>query len=328
MDFGLTQFQRGILFFLVILLINYGMVVYYDKYVKNVYEQPFEGFEDVNDKHVTDVKTEPLQIYDAFYAKIYNLLTQGEKRTMAKVVFNINYWKKMQPKFDISKWSILDAGCGTGIASAAFAKMGAGKVVAMDSSPAMIEEAKSALEKNKDLTDAQKEVIVFRNETMMNPSACSAGEFTHIIVYYFSIYYLQDKETFFRNAYMWTLPSGRMAVEVVNKYKFDPILDSANPLIGFSLQKYSKERITKSSVAFNTFDYDASFALENDTMGTFSETFRFKNGNVRRQKHMLYMTGISDIIKSASMAGWKYEKYEDLTTADFEYGYLLYFVKA
>jgi 2-polyprenyl-3-methyl-5-hydroxy-6-metoxy-1,4-benzoquinol methylase len=327
MDFGLTQFQRGILFFLVILLINYGMVVYYDKYVKNVYEQPFEGFEDVNDKHVTDVKTEPLQIYDAFYAKIYNLLTQGEKRTMAKVVFNINYWKKMQPKFDISKWSILDAGCGTGIASAAFAKMGAGKVVAMDSSPAMIEEAKSALEKNKDLTDAQKEVIVFRNETMMNPSACSAGEFTHIIVYYFSIYYLQDKETFFRNAYMWTLPAGRMAVEVVNKYKFDPILDSANPLIGFSLQKYSKERITKSSVAFNTFDYDASFALENDKVGTFSETFRFKNGNVRRQKHMLYMTGISDIIKSASMAGWKYEKYEDLTTADFEYGYLLYFVK-
>ncbi len=323
----MTQFQRGILFFLVILLINYGMVVYYDKYVKNVYEQPFEGFEDVNDKHVTDVKTEPLQIYDAFYAKIYNLLTQGEKRTMAKVVFNINYWKKMQPKFDISKWSILDAGCGTGIASAAFAKMGAGKVVAMDSSPAMIEEAKSALEKNKDLTDAQKEVIVFRNETMMNPSACSAGEFTHIIVYYFSIYYLQDKETFFRNAYMWTLPAGRMAVEVVNKYKFDPILDSANPLIGFSLQKYSKERITKSSVAFNTFDYDASFALENDKVGTFSETFRFKNGNVRRQKHMLYMTGISDIIKSASMAGWKYEKYEDLTTADFEYGYLLYFVK-
>lgn len=327
MDFGLTQFQKGILFFMVVILINYGMVYYYDKFVKNLYEQPFEGFEDVNDAHVSDVKTDPLQIYDAFYSKIYNLLTQGEKRTLAKTALNINYWKKVQPQFDISKWSILDAGCGTGIASGAYAKMGAGKVVGLDSSPPMIEEARAYLEKNKDLTQEQKQVVTFRNDTMMNPSSCSAGEFTHIVVYYFSIYYLQDKETFFRNAYMWALPSGRMAVEVVNKYKFDPILDAANPLVGFSLQKYSKERVTKSSVAFNTFDYDASFALENDKVGTFSETFRFKNGNVRRQKHYLYMTSIEDIIKSASLAGWKYEKYEDLTTADFEYGYLLYFVK-
>ena len=32
------------------------------------------------------------------------------------------------------------------------------------------------------------------------------------------------------------------------KRKFEPILDSSNPWVGFSPQKYSKERLTKSKV--------------------------------------------------------------------------------
>ena len=69
-------------------------------------------------------------------------------------------------------------------------------------------------------------------------------------------------DTLFRNLALWVKPGGSLAIEVVNKYKFEPVLDSSNPWIGFSPQKYMKERLTKSKVVFDKFDYEAEFDLE------------------------------------------------------------------
>ena len=133
-------------------------------------------------------------------------------------------------------------------------------------------------------------------------------------------------ETFFRNCLLWTQQNGTMFIEVVNKYKFDPILESASPFVAFSVQKYSKERIMKSKVTFDKFEYDAEFVLT-DPKAEFYETFRFKNGHVRRQKHMFTMPTIEKIIEMAKMAGWKYVGYQDMNGIGFEYSYLLTFSK-
>ena len=119
-----------------------------------------------------------------------------------------------------------------------------------------------------------------------------------------------------------------MAVEVVNKYKFEPILNSSNPWIGVSPQNYVKERLRTSRAVFDTFDYEATFDLEEDTpRAEFRETFRFKDGSVRRQKHQLHMPTMPQIIKKAQQNGWTYTQYVDLMPLSFQYGYLLFFTR-
>ena len=147
---------------------------------------------------------------------------------------------------------------------------------------------------------------------------------TNAIVFYFVTYYIHDIETLFRNLFVWVSPGGMIAVEVVNKYKFDPMLDSSAPWMGFSLQKYSKERVTQSKVTFDKFEYEGKFDLI-DPVAEFRETFRFKDGSVRRQKHVFVMPAIEEIVKTAKVVGWEYKSYVDLTTIGFEYAYLLIF---
>ena len=329
MTLDLTNFQKALLFFLIIGCIHYLYIVFENRILKPAYEADVtEGFED-GEKAINESETrqDVITIYDKFYSKIYNMLTQNQGRTFGKVALSINSWKDTSNK-DISKWSILDAGCGTGQACQAFAKMGVGSAVGVDISAPMLEQAQKDLEKSDILDAEQKKVIHLRNENLMNPSACSAGEFTHIVAYYFTIYYLQDMETFFRNCNMWSMPNGKLAVEVVNKYKFDPILEPANPLVGFSMQKYFEKRVTQSKISFNTFDYTGEFNLH-DPKAEFRETFYFKDKSLtpRRQVHQFTMPNIQDIIKNASLAGWKYTGFIDLMPADFEYGYLILFSK-
>ena len=90
------------------------------------------------------------------------------------------------------------------------------------------------------------------------------------------------------------------------------------------MQKYSKERIQKSKVTFNTFEYESEFQLI-DPKAEFYETFRFKNNHVRRQKHILNMPTIEAIVKMGKAAGFKYVGYQDLNAVGFEYAYLLQF---
>jgi SAM-dependent methyltransferase len=188
----------------------------------------------------------------------------------------------------------------------------------------MIRYAKGTTIPTTTLNDSQKQDVEFRQFDLMGPGAAAAAEFTDAVLLYFTIYYFRDLDTLFRNLALWVKPGGNLAVEVVNKFKFEPILDSSNPWVGFSPQKYSKERITKSKVVFDKFDYEANFELD-DPKAEFRETFRFKDGSVRRQKHTLYMPNMPDIIKKAQNNGWTYTKYVDLMPMSFAYGYLLFF---
>lgn len=254
------------------------------------------------------------KLYDKFYASVYDLLTQQTTRTASKVALIIQEWEKKGWKTD--QMEVLDAGCGTGVASAAFAKMKVKSVLALDNSQAMLDKAKKGNAKNPS--------VRFRLADLNNPSALSGNEVSHAACLYFTLYYLPDKEAFFRNLFLWVRPGGEIAIEVVNKYKFDPMLESASPWVGFSLQKYTKKRITESNVAFDKFTYSGRFDLF-DPSAEFVETFRFKDGTTRRQKHKMTMPTMEEIVKMGQAAGWVYTKYIDLVMVGFEYSYLLFF---
>jgi ubiquinone/menaquinone biosynthesis C-methylase UbiE len=272
-----------------------------------------EGFTDTkSDSKETFLTNDTL--YDSFYASVYDQLTQQQTRTAAKVALIMQEWK--QKAWKAEQMIVLDAGCGTGVAAAAFAKMKVKQVLALDKSAAMIEKAKFGNQKNPTVT--------FRVADLNNPSAVGGGEVTHAACLYFTLYYLPDKDAFFRHMFLWVKPGGELVVEVVNKYKFDPMLESASPLVGFSMQKYSKKRITESNVVFDKFNYTGRFDLY-DPQAEFTETFRFKDGKVRRQKHKFTMPTMEEIVKLGQAAGWVYLKYIDLVTVGFEYSYLLFF---
>lgn len=279
-----------------------------------------EGFTDGSEAKEIYLKSP--ELYDSFYAAVYDQLTQNARMSLAKVDLLTESWKKTGHRLETQ--TVLDAGCGTGMATVAFAAKGLQKIVGLDLSPSMIERAKTTTLQEVKLTPEQKGRISFQVGDLYNPSAASAASVDHAVLLYFTIYYLHDKETVFRNLFSWVKPGGTLTVEVVNKYKFDPMLDSAAPWIGFSLQKYAKERVTESKVSFKEFDYIGTFDLQNTT-SEFRETFKFKDGRIRRQKHVLYMPPIEEIVKSAQAAGWTYVKFTDLTLIGFEYAYFLEF---
>lgn len=286
-----------------------------------------EGFtteEDSVDKVVStgDQWLDNTSLYDTFYASVYDQLVQGAARTQGEVGVLYHMWTRDGTVAKDMK--VLDTGCGTGLACIAFANMNVQSVLGVDSSEAMLKRAQNVNISKSKLSEEQKKLVSFRQADLMNPSALGGAEVTHACCLYFTIYYMKDLEAFFRNMYLWVKPGGMLSVEVVNKHKFDPMLESAAPWLAFSLQKYSKDRVTKSEVTFDKFVYSGQFELT-DPSAEFRETFRFKDGKIRRQRHRFLMPDIEDIVKTAKMVGWNYIQFTDLTTVGFEYAYLLHF---
>jgi hypothetical protein len=140
------------------------------------------------------------------------------------------------------------------------------------------------------------------------------------------VYYFKELDVLFKNLAFWIKPGGGLIIEVVNKHKFEPVPDVANPWIAVSPQKHTKERITTSAATFDKFDYSTEFVLEGND-AEFKETFKFSDGKVRRQKHTLYMPSITKIVSAATDQGFGYDKYMDLQILGFNYGYLLFFTR-
>ena len=320
-----ATFSTILTILLIIAVLNYLGLVAMERLKPQLIADPGaslqrEGFTDAIIQKDTYLSND--ELYDEFYASVYDQLTQNIRMTQQKGLWIVNELKKSGMKMEYI--DVLDAGCGTGVGCVALAKMDVRSVLGVDKSKAMLERAKTVTLPQSTLSEVQKQRVTFRQGDLMNPSALGGGAVTHAVCLYFSIYYLQDKDAFFRNMFLWVKPGGELVVEVVNKYKFDPMLDSASPWMGFSLQKYSKERVTESKVTFDKFEYAGKFDLQ-DPGAEFRETFRFKDGSVRRQRHRFVMPPINEISKMAQSAGWTYTKFLDLTMIGFEYSYLLFF---
>ncbi len=252
-------------------------------------------------------------LFDDFYTKIYDMIVDGKQRQDAETNLALAWVKTYRP--EINTILALDVGCGTGGQVDILRKAGVGKAVGIDKSDAMVARGRK-LHPEADLRVGDAEVI----------GTFAAAEFNLVTMFYFTYYYLRDRTVALQNFYNWLQPGGCFVVHIVNREKFDPILESASPFTAFSVQKYVKERVTRSKVTFDKFDYEADFTL-NGAKAEFREEFRFKDGKKRRQVHELRMPTMDQITAEIEGAGFKYKQYIDLTAIGYEYQYLFCFVR-
>ena len=225
-------------------------------------------------------------IYDHFYSNIYDSLVLNNHKNAYEISLIEN---NLSP----NKYSsFLDIGCGTGHHVAALNQLKY-KAVGMDLSKAMVNKAKQNYPDSTYIQgDALKGVTFYPNE------------FTHILCLYFTIYLFKNKKLFFQNCYTWLKPGGYLVIHLVNKEKFDPIMPAADVLSRVDPQKYSKKRLTTSSVVFDDYKYKSDFSLKNNT-ATLTEIFKNKKDkSVRKNNHVLFMTPQKNILSTAQAAGF------------------------
>lgn len=319
----LTGFQWIICILLCFGCLHYIWLIWEDKYNVKISGLK-EGFKSgaITESDKTKILwLENEDLYDEFYASVYDNLTQLAGRYPQEISLIMHQWKKTT---EPDKMDVLDCGSGSGIATVMFARQGVNSVVGLDRSDAMLRRAREVTLIAADLPKDKKESISFLKGDMNNENTFSAGQFSHAALLFFTVYYSKDTLGLFKNLYYWVRPGGQIAIEVVNKYKFDPLLEAASPFTGLTVQKYSKKRVTKSLVDFDKFSYEAEFDLQDPT-AEFREVFRFHDKSTRRQRHTFTMRDISDIVHYAQAGGWTYNGYIDLVTAGFEYAYVLMF---
>ena len=146
---------------------------------------------------------------------------------------------------------------------------------------------------------------------------------------YFSFYYFKNQQKAVKNIRSWLKPKGIFCVHLVNRDKFDPMLDKGNPFLG-SLQKYSNKRLTKSFVKFNNINYKSEFVLDSSKeKAYFNEVFEFESPKKksRKQKHILNMPTLDSIVNLIKSSGFKEIKRIDLLPIGYEYNYFIFFEK-
>ena len=99
-------------------------------------------------------------------------------------------------------------------------------------------------------------------------------------------------------------PGGVLMVHLVDRDKFDPILNTADPLTLTSPQKHAEKRITNSVIKFKEFLYKADFKYNDTDISHFIEKFKDDaTGHVRKQID-IYMEKRNQIIKMAKNVGF------------------------
>ncbi len=288
---------------LILILILFYIILATHKYFKNMYfKENFDPDSNFTDKF-TLYKND--QIYDDFYSKIYDKLVYDDNKNMFEI-------KELVKNTSPSKNTyILDVGSGTGHHVNLFNKMGY-KALGVDKSDAMINQARINYPN-----------LNFKHDDINKPIIFTANSFSHITCLYFTIYYIKNKEEFFQNCFTWLLPGGFLVIHLANKNLFDPILPAGNPFMIVSPQTYSKERITDTVVKFNNFEYRSNFELikESDKC-VMHETFKNKNGNVRKHEHELYMPSQKKILSMAKNAGFVLNNTVDMVKCNHDNQFL------
>ncbi len=249
-------------------------------------------------------------LYDDFYCSIYDELVYDDKKNDFEVT-NIDRIAKINKNSNI-----LDIGCGKGHHVKHYTASG-NKIQGIDKSSEMIKCARKKYPQCK-----------FVNDNVLKAMTYQSNTFTHALALYFTLYYIEDKHLFFKNVFDWLKPGGILVVHLVNRDKFDPIINAADPLVMVSAQKYAKKRITNSNVKFKGFVYKANFQHEKgDEKASFTETFTDDaTKHVRQNEHTLHMEKQKDILSKAKKIGFILQGKVAMTEVMYEYQYL-YFLK-
>jgi len=230
-----------------------------------------------------------------------------------------------QIKGDTTK-KILDIGCGTGDhISKLYSRTY--DVVGLDQSDAMLRLSERSLQKEKK-SKASPSSNKFRlvQGDMMNTNLFSPSSFDVCTSFYFSFYYSQKPKLLVSNVHHWLRPDGIWAIHLVDPEKFDPVLDAANPFVGFSLKKYVKENISR--VIFNDMAYNSTFKYDPvKEIAQFNEEFVLPiEKKVRRHRQDLHMKSLQRSVEDICEDGkFKYKSHTDLGSRGYKNQYIFYF---
>ena len=249
--------------------------------------------------------------YDTFYSKVYDTLVQPEARAGMEIQIPLEWFKKENR--ELQQIRVADLGCGTGLHVELFGRAGVASVTGYDRSESMLAEAKRRYPQRQ-----------FSVGDVLTTNLIPAESVDLVTAYYFLIYMIPDRRTLLRNIYLWLAPGGVFVCHIVNKLKFDPILESASPFVGFSVQKYADDRVTASSVTFEEFNYKGDFQL-NGSRGVYEEIFEFRDGRQRRHEQRVWMPNIDVLVAEIQGVGFHLLHHVDLTAIGYEYNYLFLF---
>jgi ubiquinone/menaquinone biosynthesis C-methylase UbiE len=259
------------------------------------------------------------QMYDETYASVYNPLWHSNEKLKFE---QVSMQDIALAEWPVATVRVLDMCCGTAPHACWFKNLGV-DYIGVDTSKAMLAKARKDCATAKFQEGDVTQVHLFPQKSM-----------THCILLDFSIYQFENPKILSDNAYQWLQPGGFFVVHLVDPDKFDPILDLATPFAAFSLQKYSLERQTDSSIYFDKFKYLGRFKKNKDEDNAeFEETFTYYNKEdnggkkYRQNKHRWMMPSkerMFDIIKSS---GFRMVEAVPMLNAGKEYQYLCYFTK-
>jgi SAM-dependent methyltransferase len=261
----------------------------------------YEGFQ----QNAPFVLKRDNQIYDSFYAMVYDDLYKTETRS------DYEYKKIIEMTQPTEKSEFLDVGSGTGhlvndLNNAGYHAIG------IDKSKAMINYSEK---KFPDIDTKCGDVIDSMNY--------DKGVFTHITCMNFTIYHLEDKLTFFKNCYYWLMPNGYLIMHLVNRNKYNPIIPAANPPLLDNPQKYSNVRIKDSKINFIDFEYQNSHDFKTDKRVIIKETFTdASTKNIRQNELTLYMENIDEIVNIAKKCGFIPHAQIKMINDEYQYIYI------
>ncbi len=272
-----------------------------------------EAFSNFGNYEVRETFT---SIYDNFYSKVYDKLFASDIKNEFEF-FNVNmYTVKQDRNFDNKDIKFLDLGCGTGKHLAIMHRQGY-KCTGIDKSMKMLEVARR-----------DEPTIPLIKGDFNNKSTFKNREFSHITCFFYTIYYSEYPDKVFKNVNYWLKPKGYFCIHLVDRDKFDPVLERASKLIPlFNPQKHTHNRVTQTKLKFDKFNYLADWKFNKDNV-SFEEHFMFNNGMQNRQnKHSFYMKDIKFYIKLAKKNGFKLVKIIDLLPANHDDNYIYIFQK-
>ena len=300
MLFNFLVVSLGIII-IIILNLKYKTTYVNNAYFKEHFSNPKENV----------TKVSPQNIYDRFYANVYDELFDSDmKNEFECMLLNKDFISKNEKK----KIKILDIGCGTGQHMKILNRYGY-NMTGLDISKYMIKSAKKKL-KSKNIN--------FKLGDYHNTKLFKRREFSHILCLFFTIAYCKNLELFFKNINYWLTPNGFIFIHVVNRDKFDPVLERSSSLIPFfDPQRYSNKRNTKTKLHFTNFTYESDWNFD-DKVTVFSEDFQFKDEPYSRtNKHIFKFYKQKEIINMAVKNGFKLVKVIDEFTIGFNYNYIL-----
>lgn len=273
-----------------------ALIIYYIYKVTGTSE-PFhnkkankEGFE----QEAPFVQKQDLDIYDNFYATVYDGIYDRSKMCQRELV---EILKMTEP--DTRNSVMLDIGSGTGSMVGELTEAGY-NVYGVDQSTAMIEFAQAKY------PDA-----AFVCGNIDDAMAFDRGLFTHILCTHFTIYEMPDKAAMFRNCYSWLKPNGYLIVHLVDREKFSArtFKDGLMDLNAFwrTMQPVSNTRKTTVAAEFIDYIYSGKYEMGSgaNNVVTYVEKFVDKESrHIRQNENTLYIEPTDDILRMAAKAGF------------------------